>query len=230
MNQPSSSNFRIATFLLAAVLGIQCIWLLLAEFSRPGIDYLPTDPHSAAFASFQRNDATWAAWIGVIRGDLWGESGYTYSDLLWINSSSGSELTKSLDQARERLDRAVRYAPHQAGAWLLLAGLASRYRWSKPDPAEALRMSYYTGPSELPLAPLRSLVAAQLPALDDELQIFAKRELRLLITHQDKPAIVQDYQSATPAGKQFIKQVLGEIDPTFGNSLHLGAQGQAPAQ
>lgn len=82
----------------------------------------------------------------------------------------------------------------------------------------------------VPLIPLRSLVAAQLAPLDDELQIFAKRDLRLLITHQDKPVIVQDYQSATPAGKQFIEQVLGEIDPAFANSLHLGAPGQAPMQ
>jgi len=225
MNQPSSINFRVATFLLATVLGTQCIWLLLAEFSRPGIDYLPTDPHSAAFASLLRNDATWAAWIGVIRGDLWGESGFTYSDLLWINSSSGSELTKSLDQARDRLDRAVRYAPHQAGAWLLLAGLASRYRWSKPDPAEALRMSYYTGPSELPLIPLRLLVAVHLDELaDNELQQFARRDLRVLIAHQEKPAVVQAYQSATPAGKHFIEQAVDEIDPTFVESLRATVQ------
>jgi hypothetical protein len=85
-------------------------------------------------------------------------------------------------------------------------------------------MSYYTGSSELPLLPLRSLVAAQLPALDDELQLFAKEDLQLLIARQDKPAIVHDYQSASPAGKEFIAQVVGEIDPTFAATLHLGAQ------
>jgi hypothetical protein len=84
-------------------------------------------------------------------------------------------------------------------------------------------MSYYTGPSELPLLPLRSLVAAQLPALDDELQLFAKQDLRRLIARQDGPAIVHDYQFASPAGKQFIAQAVGEIDSAFRDSLHLGA-------
>ena len=84
-------------------------------------------------------------------------------------------------------------------------------------------MSYYTGPSELPLMPIRSLVAGQLPALDAELQQFARRDLRVL-TRQEKPAVIQAYQSATKAGKQFIEQAVGEIDPTFAKTLRLGAQ------
>jgi hypothetical protein len=224
MNQKSSTSFRVATFLLAAVLGTQCIWLLLAEFSRPSVERLPTDPQSAAVAAKQRVDATWAAWIGAIRGDLWAQSAYTYSDLIWFNSSDDIKLNNSLDEARARLDRAARYAPHQAGVWLLLAQLGSRYRWSNPDPAEALKMSYYTAPSELSLAPLRSLVAAQLPVLNDELQLLVRQDLRLLVSEQNKPAIVQDYEAASPTGKRFIEQAISEIDPTLGASLRLGAQ------
>jgi len=94
-----------------------------------------------------------------------------------------------------------------------------------PDPAEALRMSYYTGPSEMPLIPLRLTVAVHLDELgDSELQQFAQRDLRVLIAHQEKPAVVQAYQSATPAGKHFIEQALGETDPAFVDSLRLGAQ------
>jgi hypothetical protein len=222
MNQPSFTRFRLATFFLAAVLGTQSIWLLLTEFSRSGGDYLPTNQRNADFAGLRRNDATWTAWIGAIRGDLWAQAAYAYSDLLWINATDSPARNPQLDEARRRLDQAVRYAPLQSGAWLLLAGLGSRYHLSKLDPAEALKMSYYTGPSELPLVPLRSLVVAQLPAIDDELQIFAKRDLRLLVARQDKPAITKDYQSASPAGKQFIELVLGELDPTLGKSLHLG--------
>ena len=224
-SQTSFHNFRIATLLFAVVLGAQCIWLLLAEFSRPGVNSMPTDSPSAALAAKQRNDATWAAWIGAIRGDLWADSAYTYSDLLWTNSNNIIENTPSLALVRGNLDRAVRYAPDQPGTWLLLAGLASRYRWSKPDPAEALKMSYYTGPSELQLMPLRLLVTVQLDALDDsELQLLARRDIRLLFAHQGKPVVIQAYQSATPAGKHFIKQVIGEIDPTFVESLRGGAQ------
>jgi|HubBroStandDraft_4_1064222.scaffolds.fasta_scaffold15504_2 hypothetical protein len=224
-SQTSFRNFRIATLAFAMVLGAQSIWLLLAEFSRPGINSMPTDSQSAALAAKQRNDATWAAWIGAVRGDLWADSAYTYSDLLWANSSNSSENAPSMALVRDRLDRAVGYAPNQPGAWLLLAGLASRYRWSKPDPAEALKMSYYTGPSELQLMPLRLLVTVQLDALNDsELQLLARRDIRLLFAHQGEPVVIQAYQSATPAGKHFIEQVIGEIDPTFVESLRGGAQ------
>jgi hypothetical protein len=224
-SQTTFRKFRIVTLALAIVLGAQSIWLLLAEFSRPGINSMPTDSQSAALAAKQRNDATWAAWIGAIRGNLWADSAYTYSDLLWANSGNNSELSKSLDVVQGRLDRAVRYAPDQPSAWLLLAGLASRYRWSKPDPADALKMSYYTGPSELQLIPLRLLVTVQLENInDDELLQLARRDIRLLIAHQGRPAITQAYQSATPAGKHFIEQAIGEIDPAFVEPLRGGTQ------
>jgi hypothetical protein len=224
-SQTSFRNFRIATLVFAIVLGAQSIWLLLAEFSRPDINSMPTNSQSAALAAKRRNDATWAARIGAIRGDLWEDSAYTYSDLLWANSSDSSENTPSLALVRDRLDRAVRYAPDQPGAWLLLAGLASRYRWSKPEPAEALKMSYFTGPSDLLLMPLRLLVTVQLDALDDsELQLLARRDIRLLFAHQGKPVVIQAYQSATPAGKHLLEQAIGEIDPTFVEPLRGGAQ------
>jgi hypothetical protein len=118
----------------------------------------------------------------------------------------------------------VNYGPHQAGAWLLFAGLASRYHWSKPDPAETLKMSYYTGPSDRSLMPLRFRIAGQLPALDDELQEFVRRDLRVLIARNDKPAVAQAYQAATPSNQQFIIQAASEIDSAFADSLHSGAQ------
>jgi len=225
MNMPSQTSFRIVTLAFAIALGAQCIWLLLAELTRPSVNHLPMNPQSAALATKQRNDATWAASIGGIRGDLWADSAYTFSDLLRTNSSNRSEDIPSLAMVRRRLDRAVRYSPDQPGAWLLLAGLASRYRWSKPEPAEALKMSYYTGPSELQLIPLRLHITVQLENLNDsELQLLAQRDLRLLFAHRGKPAVIQAYQSATPAGKHFMEQAIGEIDPTFVEPLRGGAQ------
>ena len=159
-NSPRQGLFRVAALFLASVLGIYCLWMILAELYRPGLDRLPTDPQSAAIAVGQRRDANAAAWIGFIRGELWAQSAYTYADLLWnYAGNNGSDSTSGLDKAREKLDWTVRDAPHEAGAWLLLAGLALRYHWPSPGPAEALRMSYYTGPSELPLLPLRLRVA-----------------------------------------------------------------------
>jgi tetratricopeptide (TPR) repeat protein len=217
-------TFRTATFLFACVLAVFCIWLLFAELQRPNMFSLPTDRQSAANAAEQRVDASWAAWSGVIRGDLWAQSAFTFADLLWTGSSGNSELAQSLDQARGALARALRYAPTRADAWIMLAELASRYHWSRPDAAEALRMSYYTGPNELSLMPLRTLVASQLPELDTDGQRLVRRDLHLLLTHAQKTAVIEAYHSATPAARRLIEQELGESDPNLVQSLRRGPE------
>jgi hypothetical protein len=80
-------------------------------------------------------------------------------------------------------------------------------------------MSYYTGPSELPLLPLRLRVASQLPARDAELEQLARRDLSVLIAQQQRAALLQAYQEATPSGKEFIERAVGDIDPSLVESL-----------
>lgn len=208
---------------LAAFLGVQSVWFLLAELSRSTVTDLPAEVQVATAAAKQRGDATWAAWIGGIRGDLWAEAAFTYSDLLW--TSNGADSTGALAQARTRLDRAVDYAPHQAGAWLLFAGLASRYRWSDVDATEALKMSYYTGPSEDDLMVMRLRVAASLEMLgDSEVQQLARRDLRLLLARRRELAVAEAYNNGSPAGRRFIEQAVGEIDPSVLGSLRAGVR------
>src|SRR6516164_9759724 len=124
MNKPSHLALRLATSLFAMLLGVQCVWLLLAELSRPAIHRLPTNAASAAAARNKRIDATRAAMIGAIRGDLWGESAFTYAFLIWDDGSGSANFV----QARSSLYNALTDAPHQSSVWLLLAGLASRHR------------------------------------------------------------------------------------------------------
>jgi hypothetical protein len=108
---------------------------------------------------------------------------------------------------------------------LLLAGLASRYQFSGIDLKEAARMSYYTGPSELELMPLRLWIAVHSDAFSDiELRDSISREVRLLFTHQQKSAIVAAYIAAPSAGRQFIEQTIREIDPSAVESLRASAQ------
>jgi len=221
---PVSVTFRVASFLLGFVLAFYCIWLLFAELQRPKVFSLPTDRQSAANAAEYRVNARRAAWSGLIRGDLWAGVAFTFADLLWTGSSSNLELTQMVGQARGALHRALSYAPARAEAWLLLAGLASRYPWSDANPAEALRMSYYTGPNDLAVMPLRTLFASQLPALDAEMQQLARRDVRLLDMHQKKSAILQAYHSATPNGQRFIEQELSESDASFAKSLRQVAE------
>jgi hypothetical protein len=221
MNQPSHVVFRLATLLFAILLGVQCVWLLLTEFSRPGIYEFPTNAAAAVAARNKRIDASWAAMVGVIRGGLWAESAFTYADLLWGDAGGGANLA----QARSSLDHALADAPHQSSAWLLLAGLASRYQLRGIDAKEAVKMSYYTGPSELELMPLRLQIAAHSDAFSDiELRDSISREVRLLFTHQQKFAIVAAYNAAPSAGRQFIEQTIREIDPSAVESLRATTQ------
>jgi hypothetical protein len=221
MNQPSHLAYRRATLLFAILLGVQSVWLLLAEFSRSGIYRLPTDAESAAAVQNERISARRAAIIGAIRGDLWAESAFTYADLMWGDGKGGANLV----QARSSLNYALINAPHQSSAWLLLAGLASRYQLPSIDVKEALRMSYYTGPSELELMPLRLWVAIHSdPFSDNDLRDSIKREVRLLFTHQQKSAIVAAYNAASPVERQFIEQTIREIDPSAAESLRASAQ------
>ena len=225
MYAPSHNWFRLATLVFATLLGVQSVWLLLTELSRPGIDRLPTSAEAATNSAEQRNDAAWAAWIGAIRGDLWAESAFTYADLLWASPDTGPQGTSALGHVRADLDKALRYAPHQADAWLLLAGLEERYQSPRSDPAEALKMSYYTGPSERTQIPLRLSVAVHLDTLDDpEVQQFIRRDLRFLFAQHQSSAVAEAYGRASPAGKHFIEQAVGEIDPAYLGSLHASTQ------
>jgi hypothetical protein len=209
MTQPSQLAFRLATSIFAMLLGVQCVWLLLAEFYRPGIDRLPTDAASAAAAQNERIRAHRAAVIGAIRGDLWADSAFTYADLMWGGEKAGA----SLEQARSSLHYALADAPQQSSAWLLLAGLALRYQLPGIDAKEAVRMSYYTGPSELHLMPLRLLIAIHAdPFGDVDLRDSISREVRVLFTHHQKSAIFAAYNAAPPAGRQLIEKTIGEID------------------
>jgi len=203
------------------LLGVQSVWLLVAEFSRPGINRLPTDAASAAAAQNERISARRAATIGAIRGDLWAESAFTYAELMWGDGKGGANLV----QARSSLHYALADAPHQSSAWLLLAGLTSRYQLPGIDAKEAVKMSYFTGPSELELMPLRLWVAVRSDALSDsELRDSISREVRLLFTHQQKSAIVAAYNAAPSEGRQFIEQTIREIDPSAAGSLRGNAQ------
>ena len=224
MNRPSHLGFRLMTALFAMLLSVQCVWLLLAEFFRPGISQLPTDAASAAAAYKERSNAHRAAMIGVIRGDLWAESAFTYSDLIWndVDERGGADLA----QAQSSVSHALAAAPYQSGLWLLLAGLTLRYQLPSINVKEALRMSYYTGPSELELMPLRLSIAVRSNAFSDfEIRDSISREVRLLFTHQQKSAIIAAYDAAPSLGRQLIEQTIREIDPSAVESLRARAQG-----
>lgn len=217
----STTPFRGATTAFAVLLAALCVWLLLAELSRPALYRLPTDAAAANLARQHRSDAKWAAVIGVIRGDLWSELAFTYANLIWDKEED------DLEQVHPILDRALGEAPHQSEDWLLLATLASP-SLRNVNQIEALRMSYYTGSSELYLVPLRFSTAINIRAFEDpDLRLSISRDVRLLLQTQQTSVIAAVYNDAPPAAKQFIEQAIRDIDPSALDLLRRGGRLQS---
>ena len=227
MQASTHVKFRITILFFAALLGLQGIWLTLTELSRGGVDRLPTDPSAAAAAAERRDRAARAAEIGAIRGELWAQSAFTYADLLFGKHEETAEVMQKLTRVRVSLERALKDAPTQSGAWLLRAGLGLRYPSLGFDAIESLKMSYYTGPSEQDLIPLRLRLTALSNAIGDvEIREFVGRDLRLLLARKQQSAIADAYNAASPPVKRFIEETVGDIDRPAAESLRSGAQKQ----
>jgi hypothetical protein len=227
VSEPSYIAFRLTVLLCAVLLGAQCVWLLLTELSRPGVDHLPTTAVTAIAAAQERDAALWAARLGAIRGDLWAHSAFTYADLLFDQSSAATtnpNLTSTAAEARLSIDQALNNAPHQSSVWLLLAGIALRHHLGNADATEALKMAYYTGPNEQTLMPLRLQIATRADRFDDvQIRDFISRELRLLLRQNHRAAITDAHNTASAAGRRLIQQTVAEGDPSFANTLVSGS-------
>jgi hypothetical protein len=85
-----------------------------------------------------------------------------------------------------------------------------------------LKMSYYAGPNEPSLIPLRISIATHSDSITDpELQILVGGEIRTIITRKPnlKPVIIDAYRNAPPEGRRFIETQVGELDPSLLASL-----------
>jgi hypothetical protein len=205
--------FRGTLLVFAFVLGCQAAWILVAEFFRLPHSDFSTIRQPAAVAATDKNRAALAASFGLIRGDLWSEDALTYLDPFSIDRQISNA---QIEQAHEAADRALAYSPHNAGVWLVLASINSRFDWINHSAPAALQMSYYTGANETELIPLRLLLAVQFVALgNSDFQQLVRHDIRTIVTRKPglKPAIVAAYRDAASIGRQFIEDTLEEIDP-----------------
>jgi hypothetical protein len=213
------NRLRQLMLIFAIALGFQAIWIVLPESIRPGPILLPLDGQAAAAAKLQRPRAARAAAIGFVRGDLWVDTAVTYSDLIWTrNPEKENARNKPEQDARIIAERALIYSPHRADAWLLLAALTYRFDWGQTRLAEALKMSYYTGPNEIHLVPLRLLVSVRSQALEDvELQDMVRRDIRMIITRKPdfKQILISVYKNSSATSMKFIENAVAEVDPQF---------------
>src|SRR5262245_9195240 len=124
--------------------------------------------------------------------------------------------------ARNATERALLFAPHNARIWLALANLDSKFDGLNEKASAALRMYFYTRPSEGALLPARLQLALSLPAISDkDFQQLVAHDLRTIVTRRPelKPAISNAYQNASPEGQQFIRDALKDLDPNFLSTL-----------
>ena len=224
-NPRSQWVFRLGAVVCAALIGLQCIWLLLPELVRPKIDQLPTNVTAASVAAKLHDAVLWAASVARIRGDLWANSAFTQADLLWRNDAKPDE--NALQLARTSLYNALRNAPHLSGAWLMFAGLATRYPALGGDAIDLLKLSYYTGPSEQELVPLRLEIAIRLGSFSDlEMRQFITRDVRLLLAQKQETAIAKIYTAASMNARTFMEQAIRDIDPSAVDKIREGGQRQ----
>jgi len=215
MMQSPLNWLRLGTAILAGILSMSSMWILSVEFIGPTLPFFPTDAATAEAVAAHRNAAGVAARVGLIRGNLWTDYAMTLApNLAGELRDKDRNSVAALDSTRSAAVRAVELAPHDARAWLLIAKVDSQS--PNHNPAGPLKMSYYTGPNELPLIPLRIDIATRSDAImDPELQILVGGEIRTIITQRPdlKPLIIAAYRSALPEGRRFIESQVGELDP-----------------
>jgi hypothetical protein len=204
--------------LLASALAGFSLWVALAELPRSEVRRLPTSSEAAAIAATARTRAAWAAAFGDVRGDLWAEAAFTYATLLSPGPAQDADPFKIANQARTVIERTLACAPYESSVWLLAARLGFRFNWPNANPVSTLKMSYYTGPNELHLIPLRLFTATHSNALtDSDLQQLVQRDVRMILTRwpELRSALAATYEDAEPDAKRFLEGAVTETDPTF---------------
>lgn len=215
---PAAVNIFVGV--LAGLLGILALWILIAELASPRLSYFPSSPDEANAMYAVRGSATTAAEFGIVRGDLWtGAAVAAATPLLFAATGSSPEQASQVEVGNMRAlaEHAARLSPHDPRIWLVLAGLDFR-GGDNSKGTETLKLSYYTGPEEVSLMPLRLLIAVSSSAiLDDEVQSLVPLDVQRIIKQRPdlKSAIALAYKNAQPKGREIIEAALRETDPNF---------------
>jgi len=155
----------------------------------------------AELAAFAAGGARGAAELARWRGDLWAAC-----------AQDGRNEAAA--------ERAVRLAPHEAGAWLVLASFPP----PASNPADSLKMSYYTGPNAAELMPPWLFVSVQLAMLaDGDIHQLMRRDIRTIVsprTHLN-PTIVAAHRIEA---QRAIEAAVAEVDTDLLGALRAGAK------
>jgi hypothetical protein len=216
-------EIRIGVLVFAAILGLQALWLITTEALRPNVSHFPMNTEVSGVRRFA---AAAAAHIGAIRGDLWAD----YAAILLANlppepegDSAGSPTVKGRAVALT----AAKLEPAHSRNWLLLALVESRLNRPADDVLGLLKMSYYTGPNDTAIMPLRLEIATRSAAIaDPELQDFVGRDIRTMVVRRPdlKPALIAAYGKASSEGKRFIEAKVNDLDRDLSETIRRAAR------
>lgn len=215
---PHANALRIALAAFGGLLVLAAIWLLATELLRttPAQFVWNREQASASVAA----GGSGAGYVGMIRGDVWLEDGLArWTEFLAKGGNEAPDAAK-FAAARAALARATRLAPHDARGWLVLAAAETHANASPDAIAGALKMSYYTGSSEVALIPLRISLAAEPNLGDAELRILLENEIRTIAQQASlRPALAQAYRYASPEAQRTLREVVGGIDARLASDM-----------
>lgn len=209
----SSARFRIALMVLAVIVGGYALASMVAELGATPRPAFPADPTKIVAPGGEVPD-----WLDAVRSDLASNHAVIAALQAIQHGKAGSGASAETVRARARVRQALTATPEDAELWLALALLETRRDPSGPAAVEALKMAYFTAPSDARLMPVRLDTATLADMLiDPDLAELARGDVRLMLTRRPelRTALVQAYRRASKRGKAFLEQAVQAIDPSF---------------
>ena len=219
----SLSTFRVALVALALIIGFHAFASTLADIGSLDPPAFPSDPAKISSPSAGAVSG-WLEVLSPFRSDLEAKHAFVAA-LQALQSGKAKPVTGEAAnnvRAQAKVKQALSIAPQNSELWLALALLRAQRDPHDPALIEALKMAYFTAPTDAQLMPVRLDTATTYEALaDPDVKELARGDVRLMLKRQPelKAAVVAAYRRASNLGKVFLEQAVQSIDPSFLPSL-----------
>ncbi|WP_407147342.1 hypothetical protein [Bradyrhizobium sp. ORS 86] len=216
---------RIRILLMALALTIGSYVFVSAVMAMTALEPVPFPSDAAKISSPWVGDVPSVSAMLSPFGSEQESNHALISALQAIEANRKKQTTVQSDQYVEaigRVRRTLSISPHNPELWLALALLQAQRDPHDPVVFEALKMTYFTAPSDARLMPVRLDVAGRSDMLaDPDISDLARSDVRLIMTRRPelKPAIVSAFRRASDRGKAFLQDAVQSIDPAFAQTL-----------
>jgi hypothetical protein len=213
----ATSKFRLLAFAIFVFVGGISTANLMAELLRPAS---ASQPSRSPASPDEVSSAGRASAIVPFRSDLMAD--YAVALASQVPASGQASQGDQVNAAQETARRALGIGPHDSRLWLVLALIEARRNPADPRVAEALKMSYLTGPGRVELIPARLRSATSNNALNDsDLSELARGDVRAILTQlpDQRSSLVNDYARASETGRAFLRESVNMLDPKFVDAL-----------